>query len=84
MCGRLRYSWKKLYRGNTHIFQPPLHVHHTFLHTVQNGLIYYVDTKAKCRHLKKITCKGTMRNVFIRVYRLENAVSRAGILDPAL
>jgi hypothetical protein len=30
-----------------------------------------VDTKAKCRHLKKLTCKGTLRQVFRRVYRLE-------------
>jgi hypothetical protein len=30
-----------------------------------------VDTKAKCRHLKKLTCKGTLRQVFIRVYILE-------------
>jgi hypothetical protein len=36
-----------------------------------HGLINYIDTKAKCRHLKKLTCKGTLRQVFIRVYRLE-------------
>jgi hypothetical protein len=35
------------------------------------GLISYIDIKAKCRHLKKFTCKGTLRQVFIRVYRLE-------------
>jgi hypothetical protein len=38
-----------------------VHVHH--------GLINYIDTKAKCRH-KKLTCKGTLRQVFIRVYKL--------------
>ena len=38
---------------------------------VHHGLINYVDTKAKCQHLKKLTCKGTLRQVFIRVYRLE-------------
>jgi hypothetical protein len=26
---------------------------------------------AKCRRLKKFTCTGTLRQVFIRVYRLE-------------
>jgi len=36
-----------------------------------HGLIHYIDTKAKCRHLKILTCKGTLRQVFIRVYRLE-------------
>ncbi len=30
-----------------------------------------IDTKAKCRHLKKLTCKGTLLQVFIRVYRVE-------------
>jgi hypothetical protein len=29
--------------------------------------IYYKDIKA--RHLKKLTCKGTLQEVFIRVYR---------------
>jgi hypothetical protein len=37
----------------------------------RHGLIKYIDTKAKCRHLKQLTCKGTLRQVFIRVYRLE-------------
>jgi hypothetical protein len=36
-----------------------------------HGLINYIDTKAKCRHLKIFSCKGTLRLVFIRVYRLE-------------
>jgi hypothetical protein len=28
------------------------------------------EGNAKCRQLKKLTCKGTLRQVFIRVYRL--------------
>jgi hypothetical protein len=36
-----------------------------------HGKINYIDTKAKCRHLKKLTCKGTLRQVFIRVYWLQ-------------
>jgi hypothetical protein len=33
---------------------------------------FAVLTKAKCRHLKKLTCNGTFRQVLIiRVYRLE-------------
>ncbi len=36
-----------------------------------HGLINYIGTKTNCRHLKKLTCKGTLRQVFIRVYRLE-------------
>jgi hypothetical protein len=35
------------------------------------GLINYTDTKAKCRHLKTLTYKGTLRQLFIRLYRLE-------------
>jgi hypothetical protein len=33
-----------------------------------HGLINYKDTKTKCRHLKKLTCKGTLGQVIIRVY----------------
>jgi hypothetical protein len=29
------------------------------------GLINIIDSKAKCRHLKQLTCKGTARQVFI-------------------
>jgi hypothetical protein len=32
-----------------------------------HGLVNYLDTKAKCRQLKKFTCKGTAAGV----YRLE-------------
>ncbi len=35
-----------------------------------NELYRHEDTTAKCRHLKKLTCKGTLRQVFIRGYRL--------------
>jgi hypothetical protein len=47
-----------------------------------HGLIKYLGTKAKCRHLKILTCTGTLRQVFIRVYRLE--MQSVGIFDPAL
>jgi len=46
-----------------------------------HGLINYIDTKAKCHHLKKFTCKETLRQMFTRVYRLEgDRVSHVGIL----
>ncbi len=38
---------------------------------VDHGLINYIETEAKGCYLKKFTCKGTLRQVFIRVYRLE-------------
>ncbi len=34
-------------------------------------MITLIEVKAKCHHLKKITCKWTLRQVFIRVYKLE-------------
>jgi hypothetical protein len=51
--------------------------------------IRHIDVNAKCRHLKKLTCKGTLRHVFIRVYRLVlanflRAFSQIGIFNPAL
>ncbi len=30
-----------------------------------------IYTKAKCPHPKNLTCKGTLRQMFIRVYRLD-------------
>ena len=41
--------------------------HLVFLGRIQcHGLINYNrDNKAKCRHLKKLTCKGTVQHVFI-------------------
>jgi hypothetical protein len=35
-----------------------------------HGLINYIDTKAKCRHLKILICKDFAAGVY-RVYRLE-------------
>jgi hypothetical protein len=43
---------------NVSLYRYPLH----------HGLINYIDTNAKCRHLKKLTCKETLRQVFIRVF----------------
>ncbi len=40
-------------------------------YSITDGLINYTDIKAKCRHLIKVTCKGALRQVFLRVYRLE-------------
>jgi hypothetical protein len=42
-----------------------------FPNSKDKGLVKYIDTKAKCRYLKKLTCKGTLRQVFIGFYRLE-------------
>jgi hypothetical protein len=29
--------------------------------SIIHGIINYIDTKAKCRHLKQLTCKGACR-----------------------
>ncbi len=42
-----------------------------YMHWRNHGQINYKDTKSKWRHLKILTCKGTLRQVFVRVYRLE-------------
>jgi hypothetical protein len=51
-------------------------------------MIRLIDVKARCRNLKQFTCKGTLRQVFIRVYRLEidnflGTFNRVGIFNPA-
>jgi hypothetical protein len=53
---------------------------------LKHGLTNYIDSKAKCRHLEKITCKRTMRQGFSRVYRLDSGYTfnHVGIFDPAL
>jgi hypothetical protein len=45
-----------------------------------------IDTKAKCRHLKKLTFKRTLQKVFVIVYKLEKQsfMWHVGILVPAL
>jgi hypothetical protein len=43
--------------------------------------ILLIEAKANCRHLKKLTCKVTSRQVFIRVCTLEIHV---GVFNPAL
>ncbi len=52
--------------------------------TPLNTVFNYKDTKAKCRHLKKLTCKGTLRQVFIRLYRLKIQSIHVRIFDQAL
>jgi hypothetical protein len=41
------------------------------LYYPNHGLINYISNKAKRPHPKKVISEGTLRQVFIRVYRLE-------------
>jgi hypothetical protein len=52
-------------------YKSPCVLSKSFIGYGGHGLINYIDTKAKCRHLKKLTCKVALREVFTRVYRLE-------------
>ncbi len=54
-----------------------------------NVKMYNIEVNAKCCHLKKFNCKGTLRQVFITVYGLEisnflRIFSHLGILNPVL
>ncbi len=53
-------------------------------HTGKHGLINYIETKEKMSSLIKFICTGTLRQVFLRVYRLEKQSSHIGVFDPAL
>jgi hypothetical protein len=43
----------------------------SFDNCCNQGLIKYKDNITKFRYLKQLICKGTLRQVFIRVFRLE-------------
>jgi hypothetical protein len=53
---------------------------------LNHWIMTYAETVTKCRYLKILTCKGTLRQVFIRVYRLEiqTVMLAIGIFDPGL
>jgi hypothetical protein len=53
----------------SHCIQDPTLEYHC--RTIASNMDQLTNTKAKCRHLKKFTCKGTLRQVSSRVYRLE-------------
>jgi hypothetical protein len=39
---------------------------------VRHGLINYKDTNTKCRHLKNLTCKGSLRLVLLEFIDLSS------------
>ncbi len=54
----------------TYTYRRALEVKYPCTDAPMHGLINNIDTNAKFCH-KKLTCKWTLRQVFIRVYRLE-------------
>jgi hypothetical protein len=61
-------AWDAFLTGSrqVHPFVPELYVPFVvsssklFVFSLEHGLINFIDTKAKCRNLKKLTCKGTL------------------------
>jgi hypothetical protein len=50
---------------------------------VTHGLINYIDTKAKCRHLQNFTCKGTVLYPPVaHMYTYLFAQERGGGVEP--
>jgi hypothetical protein len=45
------------------------------LHPCSRRKIRHIEVITKCRHLKLLTCKGTLRQVFIRVIDKRNSQS---------
>ncbi len=75
---RSRHHWKEIKRGNMIQSTPGERYPKVSYMRPEGTMEYYTDqtrpdvyTKAKCRHLKIWNCKGTLRQVFIRVYGLE-------------
>ncbi len=65
------FSWISECPGNKPV-QPVLTMVQFIIQSyITHGLINFIDTKANCRRLKTLTNKGTLRQVFIRDYRLE-------------
>jgi hypothetical protein len=51
---------------------------------LEHGLINYIESNAKCRHLKKYTCKGTTRQVFTCLREGERATQESTDLKAEL
>jgi hypothetical protein len=66
-----------------------LYTAETWSKMYNNVKMYNIEVNVKCRHLKKFNCNGTLRQVFITVYRLEISnflltFSHLDILNPVL
>jgi hypothetical protein len=58
----------------THYINCGIHYNRTHAdssYSPPHGLTNYIDTKAQCRRLKTLTCKGTSWQVFIIIYMLK-------------
>ncbi len=62
------WHWKKIAERNqerTEVIWRGTSIEAAVNDTSDHGIMNYIDTNAKCRHQKKFTCKGTLRQVFI-------------------
>ncbi len=89
------FSFHKVHCTNVflHVYRPYIIIctsweYNVTIHLHGQSILEYhreirlIEGNAKCCHLKKLTCKGTLRQLFIS--RLEDTVSHVGIFDPAL
>jgi hypothetical protein len=65
------------------IYRPEYYNLYREVYGYGHGLINCIDNSAKCLHLKKLTCKGTLRQVLIRVYDWRHSQTW-WFFDPAL
>ncbi len=68
-CSLDQSLWLVIESANTFYTYRNVHIWVEMKHW--NGLVKYIDTKAKCRHLQKFTCKGILRKVFFSVYTVD-------------
>ncbi len=80
-----------MYGGEDQLLVPVywslLQNHGGIRHGLHRRKIRLIEGNAKCRHLKRSVCKGTLRQVFIRVYIVSCVLytfSHVGIFNPAL
>jgi hypothetical protein len=64
---QLRCPIPQICSQKLHVILNPAYIPETraVCNAADHGLINYIDTKAKCCHLKKLTYKETLRQVFI-------------------
>ncbi len=82
LLGHSKYIWSEYLRTQFALGKGELQCLQNIAYR-NHGQINYTDIKAKCRHLKKFTCKWTSLQVFIRVYRQRYRQSCL-YFDPAL
>ncbi len=78
------------YCQSTNMPPPPVLTHHNLPYRIltappsKRRKIRVIEGNAKCRHLKKLTCKGTLRQMLSEFIDWKEQFSHVGIFNPAL